>query len=435
MKRLLSEEEKEWIVDFITISEYKPLVLETALVKNRKDGILKQFENLLIDPKILDELKKDIKRCYYDSLIQPGESVGIIGSQSIGEYSTQATLNTFHSAGIETGTETGTARVQELINASKIFKNESMILTFNEKFNGYSLEELNNLICNKLVEIKIKTLLVDFSIISHKDSDFIKTKSIWSLILNYDLNFETYTVYKIDLNEEILFNHKISLEYIQEKLYRNNVFLIYDDKNSYLCLNEDADFTNIVDIHICGITGIKNYFFQKNELVSDPHPVWQVITQGGHLKDLFHLGTIIDLSLIKSNNIWHNLETFGIEATKNFYMEEFLKILSGVDKSWIQLLIDNMTFTGMVEPVTRYTMRNYEGPFTRASFEESFETFLRAAKFKETEDFKGVSASVIVGKKAKAGTYYFDLLFKMEDQKSDLLVDSFVEDDEIIYYE
>lgn len=36
---------------------------------------------------------------YLNSLIQPGESVGIIASQSIGEPSTQLTLNTFHLAG------------------------------------------------------------------------------------------------------------------------------------------------------------------------------------------------------------------------------------------------------------------------------------------------------------------------------------------------
>ena len=36
---------------------------------------------------------------YMRSLINPGEAVGIIASQSIGEPSTQMTLNTFHFAG------------------------------------------------------------------------------------------------------------------------------------------------------------------------------------------------------------------------------------------------------------------------------------------------------------------------------------------------
>ncbi len=55
-----------------------------------------------------------------------------------------------------------------------------------------------------------------------------------------------------------------------------------------------------------------------------------------------------------------------------------------------------MTYSGTIEPITRYTMRNDESPLSRASFEESFETFLKAAKFKEVEPFTGVSASVII---------------------------------------
>ncbi len=41
---------------------------------------------------------------------------------SMGEYSTQATLNTFHVAGVDTGSSTGVSRFQDLINASKTVK-------------------------------------------------------------------------------------------------------------------------------------------------------------------------------------------------------------------------------------------------------------------------------------------------------------------------
>ena len=39
----------------------------------------------------------DVK--YMHSLVEPGESVGLLAAQSIGEPSTQMTLNTFHFAG------------------------------------------------------------------------------------------------------------------------------------------------------------------------------------------------------------------------------------------------------------------------------------------------------------------------------------------------
>ena len=37
---------------------------------------------------------------YVHSLVQPGEAVGLLAAQSIGEPSTQMTLNTFHFAGV-----------------------------------------------------------------------------------------------------------------------------------------------------------------------------------------------------------------------------------------------------------------------------------------------------------------------------------------------
>jgi DNA-directed RNA polymerase I subunit RPA1 len=36
---------------------------------------------------------------YLQSLVEPGEAVGVLAAQSIGEPSTQMTLNTFHFAG------------------------------------------------------------------------------------------------------------------------------------------------------------------------------------------------------------------------------------------------------------------------------------------------------------------------------------------------
>ncbi len=48
-----------------------------------------------------------------------------------GEYSTQATLNTFHVAGVDTGSSTGVSRFQDLINASKTVKIDNISLFLN----------------------------------------------------------------------------------------------------------------------------------------------------------------------------------------------------------------------------------------------------------------------------------------------------------------
>ena len=49
--------------------------------------------------RVPSRLKKLVALKYMQSLVQPGEMVGIIAAQSIGEPSTQLTLNTFHLAG------------------------------------------------------------------------------------------------------------------------------------------------------------------------------------------------------------------------------------------------------------------------------------------------------------------------------------------------
>lgn len=70
---------------------------------------------------------------YMSSLIQPGESVGIIASQSIGEPSTQLTLNTFHLAGHGSANVTlGIPRLREiLMTASATIKTPIMTMPFN----------------------------------------------------------------------------------------------------------------------------------------------------------------------------------------------------------------------------------------------------------------------------------------------------------------
>ncbi|KAM0680023.1 hypothetical protein GINT2_001710 [Glugoides intestinalis] len=70
------------------------------------------------------DLKEFLSERYVNSLIDPGTSVGVIAAQSIGEPSTQMTLNTFHLAGVGGKNVTlGIPRLREiLLVASKSMK-------------------------------------------------------------------------------------------------------------------------------------------------------------------------------------------------------------------------------------------------------------------------------------------------------------------------
>ena len=72
----------------------------------------------------LHQLHEFLYRCatkYRKAIHEPGESVGAVGAQSIGEPATQMTLKTFHFAGVASMNVTlGVPRIKELIDAVKV---------------------------------------------------------------------------------------------------------------------------------------------------------------------------------------------------------------------------------------------------------------------------------------------------------------------------
>ena len=58
---------------------------------------------------------------YKQAIINPGEMVGIIAAQSIGEPTTQMTLNTFHFAGVasKSNVTRGVPRIEEILSLSE----------------------------------------------------------------------------------------------------------------------------------------------------------------------------------------------------------------------------------------------------------------------------------------------------------------------------
>ncbi|KAK1366221.1 DNA-directed RNA polymerase subunit [Heracleum sosnowskyi] len=88
---------------------------------------VEEFTNISLKGQLSsEELKKRdllmlMKQKYLSSLAQPGEPVGVIAAQSVGEPSTQMTLNTFHLAGRgEMNVTLGIPRLQEILMTATI---------------------------------------------------------------------------------------------------------------------------------------------------------------------------------------------------------------------------------------------------------------------------------------------------------------------------
>ena len=96
-----------------------------------KSGVKTAIENSGLTRAGFSEL---VAAKYSSALVHPGEAVGSIAAQSVGEPSTQMTLNTFHLAGAATANVTlGIPRLREIImTASKELKTPTMSVPLRE---------------------------------------------------------------------------------------------------------------------------------------------------------------------------------------------------------------------------------------------------------------------------------------------------------------
>lgn len=86
---------------------------------------LRVLRDFNLSSKAFDWVVHEIRSRFNASIVQPGESVGAIAAQSIGEPATQMTLNTFHLAGVATDLTVGVPRLKELINVAKQLRTPS----------------------------------------------------------------------------------------------------------------------------------------------------------------------------------------------------------------------------------------------------------------------------------------------------------------------
>jgi len=179
---------------------------------------------------------------------------------------------------------------------------------------------------------------------------------------------------------------------------------------------EDQILPQLLNINISGISNIKEIFFEKRKLENSEE--WVITTEGSNLYGLFS-NPLVDKKRTLCNDMWEIYSVFGIEATRQFLIEEFMDVVSSdgtfVNSSHIELLVDMMVYTGSIISISRYGQKKVgSGPMSKASFEESLENFLKAGLNGEKETTDGVSASIMLGKLPKTGTGVFDLKINID---------------------
>ncbi|KAJ3123844.1 hypothetical protein HK098_001589, partial [Nowakowskiella sp. JEL0407] len=133
-----------------------PTGLLSSKKKEQENNNSPRYPGQAVDSK---RFKSLMELKYMKSIAEPGESVGLLAAQSIGEPSTQMTLNTFHFAGFGAKNVTlGIPRLREIImTASAQIKTPMMRLPLRE---GVAKED-GELLCKKLNKVVLSHITED----------------------------------------------------------------------------------------------------------------------------------------------------------------------------------------------------------------------------------------------------------------------------------
>jgi DNA-directed RNA polymerase II subunit RPB1 len=394
------------------------------------------------------------------SWVQPGDQVGIVAAQSIGEPATQMTLNTFHQAGVasKSAVTRGVPRLRELLKVTQNPKATSLTIYLKPEYRqnkDKAREVVQDLELTVLRNITDKVAIYW----DEKDEKTVVKEDI--PLMNFYRQFEIETqsanwskwMLRLELNREEMFNRNISIQEVVSVIkaqFNNDINVVYSDYNSDNLImrirlpNRDNDtasnldeFTNLKkfqnkllnSIVIRGLPGIKAVTFRNDkqfvEMVDGRYKeVEQFVldTDGSNLiKVMNH--PAVDGTHVYSTNVWDIYEVLGIEATRAILFNEISGLFDsvGVNYRHLCLLCDVMTRFGRLMSIDRYGInKNDIGTLAKASFEETEKILLKAALFGEVDPVTGVSANIMMGQAIRGGTAFSQIL--LDDQALPVLL-------------
>jgi DNA-directed RNA polymerase II subunit RPB1 len=147
--------------------------------------------------------------------------------------------------------------------------------------------------------------------------------------------------------------------------------------------------------------------------------IWVLDTVGTNLLEILALD-YIDKKRTFSNDVVEIYNVLGIEAARQAIFNELVDVIA-FDGTYINyhnysVLCDRMTFTNKMISIFRHGINNDNiGPIAKASFEETPEMFLKAARHAELDTLRGISANVMCGQEGFFGTSAFQVILNIEE--------------------
>ena len=425
---------------------------------------------------LLDTITLDYKR----AIVAPGEMVGMIAGQSIGEVSTQMTLNTFHFAGVasKSNVTRGVPRIEEILSLSSDIKNPSLSIYLKpeDERQKDKAHTIMYMLEHTRLEDVVKSIEVcfdpdDLNTLINEDKDTIEQYRVFENMvtecsegsLQTDENEKSKWIIRMVMDPEVMLEKNITMDDVNFTLkncFDEQIQCVYSDFNSdklifrirmnevlkssggrggqkkakvnpldqsdqiYLLKNfQDQLLQNVV---LRGTKGINKVVLRKiidnmveQNGVYKKQEIWVLDTIGTNLLDVLGLD-FIDNKRTVSNDIVEIYNVLGIEAARQAIYNELVEVVE-FDGTYINfhnysVLVDRMTYTEKLISIFRHGINNDNiGPIAKASFEETPEMFLRAARHAELDTMRGISANVMCGQEGLFGTAAFQVVLDIEE--------------------
>jgi len=360
--------------------------------------------------------------------IQAGEMVGVEAASSVGEPTTQLTLNTFHSAGIaEKNVTLGVPRLKECIDVRKKIRTPITFIALSEKcaHNADFVQVLKN----RIIHTKLKHVTLSSEI------DLENKDALPCLIL-------PDAPIRIVLNKALLLQKDISLSNVQEVLLEFcGTDRVQIQASAPQCLEWvirikmlgidlgkkkfSATFTQdmhqlfldylLENIVLSGVPGIKDVTVHEK-----PNKQGFVVQGYGTNTRMLWREPNLDWTRTFSNDFHEVNKLLGIEAASILLFSEMRKVLSFdggyISDRHLMLIIHTMTMNGYLMPINRHGLNKLKhvGPLVKCCFEKTVDVLFDAAAFNKSNPMTGVSDNIMIGQRMPGGTGKMQVMLSPE---------------------
>ena len=374
----------------------------------------------------------------------------------------------------------GVPRIEEILSLSSDIKNPSLSIYLKpeDEMHKEKAHSIMYMLEHTRLEEIVKSIEVcfdpdDLNTLIGEDKNTIEQYRAFEnmalecseMSLQNDENEKSKWIIRMVMDQEVMLEKNITMDDVNFTLnncYENQISCVYSDFNAeklifrirmneviksgtsrggqkktkvnpldqsdqiYILKNfQDQLLQNVV---LRGIKGLEKVILRKildnmveTNGVYKKQDIWVLDTIGTNLLDVLAVD-FIDNTRTLSNDIVEIYNILGIEAARQTIYNELVDVVE-FDGTYINfhnysVLVDRMTFTHKLISIFRHGINNDNiGPIAKASFEETPEMFLKAARHAELDTMRGVSANVMCGQEGFFGTAAFQVVLDIEEMQ------------------